>query len=321
VDDPAAAERVGAVMRDYRLALTSVLGNGQMPIELVLAAICVAYDLQGKPQLLPGADRISPERTPDCVTAGLMQTTLAAARLAAGQPDLSLGDLGAPDMAIRAGVGAMWLRALETRLDPPLVAAMHNVGELRYDVGNARWGIWHYAFAGKPYVDEFIRYFNAAMKATASLRDVPSAVLSFHHLLEASHPPAMSAAPATTGGPYVAETPRSWAGRLPSGDGQCVALVREAAGAPHTSQWRKGPVVRGSTNIAAGTAIAAFDADGCYGNHTDGTSHAALYVEQDQHGIIVVDQWKGCSPAERELRFGRTDTNIANRGEFFYVVL
>ena len=43
--------------------------------------------------------------------------------------------------------------------------------------------------------------------------------------------------------------------------------------------------------LRPGTAIATFDPDGRYGNHTDGRSHAAIYLGQDATGIRVIDQW------------------------------
>jgi hypothetical protein len=73
------------------------------------------------------------------------------------------------------------------------------------------------------------------------------------------------------GPPYVATDLPHWIGKEGSvGDGQCVALVRLATGAP---------------------AIATFDADGRYENRKDGTSHAAIYLGQDARGVYVLDQW------------------------------
>ncbi len=39
------------------------------------------------------------------------------------------------------------------------------------------------------------------------------------------------------------------------------------------------------------TAIATFDANGRYGNHTNGTSDAAIYLSQDMRGVEIIDQW------------------------------
>ena len=70
-----------------------------------------------------------------------------------------------------------------------------------------------------------------------------------------------------------------------------------------------------------GYGIATFDDDGRYGNRTDGTCHAALYLEQDENRIMVVDQWKGQPPHERPLRFNQSSTAKVNRGEAFFVVV
>ena len=69
--------------------------------------------------------------------------------------------------------------------------------------------------------------------------------------------------------------------------------MQAATGAPLTRFWTPGPPVKGSTDLAVGTAIASFDPDGRYGNHTDHRSHAAIYMGQDDDGIQVMDQWVG----------------------------
>jgi hypothetical protein len=72
-----------------------------------------------------------------------------------------------------------------------------------------------------------------------------------------------------------------------------VAYTQKAANMPRTVAWKRGELVKGNMTIAPGTAIATFDADGRYGNHTDGRSHAAIYLGQDASGIQVLDQWVG----------------------------
>lgn len=88
------------------------------------------------------------------------------------------------------------------------------------------------------------------------------------------------------------------------GSGQCVALVQQAAGVGHTSTWSPGDQVVGNNDLTIGTPIATFDPDGRYGNHTDHTSHAAIYLGPGEvpGSIRVLDQWKGHAASERTIR-------------------
>lgn len=122
---------------------------------------------------------------------------------------------------------------------------------------------------------------------------------------------------------YVAEDPESWDGKAAVGDGECVALVKKAAGAPAlTKDWKKGDLVKDGKNIKKGTAIATFDGDKYSG-------HAALYLSQDKDGIQVVDQWaerkdgdkvirKAQPPHRRTIRWD--GKGVSDNGSLFYVV-
>jgi hypothetical protein len=120
--------------------------------------------------------------------------------------------------------------------------------------------------------------------------------------------------------PYIAQHPETYQGTA-VGTGQCVAFVEKASGAPLTATWNRGVKVKGAT-IAKGTAIATFDATGKYGNHTDGTSHAAIYIGQDAVGVQVWDQWLGQPVHERTIRFqgGAPGVHPVNDGDAFYVI-
>jgi hypothetical protein len=137
-----------------------------------------------------------------------------------------------------------------------------------------------------------------------------------------SHPPAAPPSPQTAaspaGGPYIAASPQERLGEV-VGSGQCVAYVQAAAAAPHTSKWKRGRLVKNDMSLARGTAIATFDPDGTYGNHTDGRSHAAIYLRQDENGLTVVDQWLGQPVHERHIRFG--GSRPVNDGDQFHVIL
>ena len=130
---------------------------------------------------------------------------------------------------------------------------------------------------------------------------------------------------------YIAKTPLAYVGQS-VGNGQCVAYTQKAANMPRAVAWKRGVLVKGNMTIAPGTAIATFDPDGRYGNHTDGSSHAAIYLGQDASGIKVLDQWVGrhrdsqgrlvVAPkpvSERTIKFLKTP-RIENNGDNYYVV-
>ena len=129
--------------------------------------------------------------------------------------------------------------------------------------------------------------------------------------------------------PYIAQRAELLAG-VSSGDGQCVALVKRAAHAAPTSFWRRGALVKGNTQLQPGTAIATFDPVGRYGNYTNGTSHAAIYLGQDAQGIRVLDQWvdtksKNHKPwhrpaAERTIGFGQTHKVAVDNADNYHVI-
>ena len=120
---------------------------------------------------------------------------------------------------------------------------------------------------------------------------------------------------------YIATDPASYSGQV-VGTGQCVAFVEQATGCPHTAGWQQGALVRGNTDIQAGTAIATFGPNGTYTNSTDGTSHAAIYVGQTAAGLQVWDQWTGHPVSPRTIRFqgGATGVKPVNDGDAYYVI-
>jgi hypothetical protein len=77
--------------------------------------------------------------------------------------------------------------------------------------------------------------------------------------------------------------------------------------------------VRGG-NHAPGTAIATFDPNGRYGNHSDGRSHAAVLIAENSDGLLVIDQWIGQPPQQRIIRYRDGDGDAANDGDRFYVI-
>lgn len=108
------------------------------------------------------------------------------------------------------------------------------------------------------------------------------------------------------------------------GNGQCVLLVQNKAGVPHTSFWRKGPVVKNNTSVPAGTAIASgWNDEGHYPSNAH-HNHAALYMRSTKSGLVVIDQWVGIDTTKfrpHTLRFGNTHNAPSNDGDAFYVIL
>ena len=126
---------------------------------------------------------------------------------------------------------------------------------------------------------------------------------------------------------YIVQDPQKYIGLL-VGTGQCVALVERSANMPVTRVWSKGRSIQGRSDITPGTIIATFDPNGKYGNHLDGSSHAAIYMGQDAGGIQVIDQWVDvrngarlphvAQPRTIHFRNGRGPA--VNDGSRFYVV-
>lgn len=116
---------------------------------------------------------------------------------------------------------------------------------------------------------------------------------------------------------YVATDPTGYLGKV-VGDGQCVAYVRAASGAPASSTWGESIKVR-AADVPTGTAIATFQ-NGRYLNATDGRSHAAIYISQDDQGLWVYDQWIGQPVHKRLIHFRGGSGTANNDGDAFSVV-
>lgn len=117
---------------------------------------------------------------------------------------------------------------------------------------------------------------------------------------------------------WIASEPGEFEGEA-VGNGQCVAFVVAAADTPHTADWSRGELVKGA-NVPSGCAIATFDPDGTYGNHTDGRSHAAIFVAQHPDGLLVWDQWVGHPVSQRTIHFRDGQGHAVNDGDQFHVI-
>ncbi|GAC1342954.1 MAG: hypothetical protein NVSMB18_17900 [Acetobacteraceae bacterium] len=106
-----------------------------------------------------------------------------------------------------------------------------------------------------------------------------------------------------------------------TGTGQCVALVQSAQPSlGRTRTWSCGDKVQGNTTLAPGTPIATFDRSQRYANATDGSSHAAIYLGQDAHGLQVMDQWAGSKASIRTILWNNPSGVAANTGAAFHVI-
>ena len=103
------------------------------------------------------------------------------------------------------------------------------------------------------------------------------------------------------------------------GDGHCVALIKACSGAPATTQWRGGQAVYSSPagSIAPGTVIATF-LNGRYPNKTGW--HAAIYINHDERGIWVWDQWLGKPVHKRLIRYRTDRADAGNTAQAYRVV-
>jgi len=99
---------------------------------------------------------------------------------------------------------------------------------------------------------------------------------------------------------YFCSDPSSYQGQQ-FGDAESLDFVQQCAGAPSPDQWVEGAPVKG-TDVATGTAIAVFDANG--GDPSSpAASHGAIYQGRDASGIWVWDQSNGQPVGLRHVQF------------------
>lgn len=113
-----------------------------------------------------------------------------------------------------------------------------------------------------------------------------------------------------------------------TGSGQCVALVQAAnPDLGSTRSWAAGASVQqggggnGGADLQPGTVIATFDRSGRYANASDGSSHAAIYLGQNEQGIQVLDQWAGRPAAPRTIPWSNPGGAAANVAGNYRVVV
>ena len=100
------------------------------------------------------------------------------------------------------------------------------------------------------------------------------------------------------------------------GNGHCVSLIRACSDAPTTNYWLAGEQVTKSSP-KPGTVIATFE-NGKYPNRIG--YHAAVFISQNQDGILVWDQWKGKPVHQRLIRIGNKKTKASNSAQAYRIV-
>jgi hypothetical protein len=123
--------------------------------------------------------------------------------------------------------------------------------------------------------------------------------------------------------PHVADKPEQHVGAV-VGTGHCVPYVQAVTKVGHTSTWRRGELALHG-DVAPGTVIATFDASGRYANATDGSSHAAIYLDETPRGSLrVLDCWieqgRKRPVAERVIRDKAGVGPAADDASRYYVV-
>lgn len=106
---------------------------------------------------------------------------------------------------------------------------------------------------------------------------------------------------------------------------QCVALVQNVpviggGSVPRTSDWRKGKYVKElkAAEISNGTIIATFDENGKYPSTA---RHAAIYINHDEKGITVYDQWASRPKVlQRVLLYKGGENRQVDDGDYYWIV-
>lgn len=174
-------QTVGRVWTAFSAEIQAAAQRYSVPIELIVATICT--ESSGNPDVVylePGY--VSDAKTPARISVGLMQTLIATAREALGDPTLDRTALLQPAVSIRAGTSYIARNRTTTGFDPPLVACAYNAGGLYTNSGHAnRWKMRQYPLGSSAHADRFIRWFNDCMRFFRSLPSPP--LPSFCHAI------------------------------------------------------------------------------------------------------------------------------------------
>lgn len=117
---------------------------------------------------------------------------------------------------------------------------------------------------------------------------------------------------------YVCQQPANFVGQV-IGDGHCVSLIKFCSNAPQTTLWSPGKKVLSlpKDSIKPGSIIATFE-NGVYPSVTG--YHAAIYIEHDERGIWVWDQWIGKPVHKRLIRTRYDNATASNTAQAYRLV-
>ena len=124
--------------------------------------------------------------------------------------------------------------------------------------------------------------------------------------------------------PYILKNPETYVGKAYKnnrGNTECVEFIRQTLGVSNTAVWVEGKkVTKGDHSIAKGTAIATF-VKGKYPQEGSTGKHAAIYLDQSEIGIKVLDQWRAQGKVlQRTIKFEPTSSSLSNDGKAFSVI-
>jgi WD40 repeat protein len=172
---------VAQIWEKFGSVIDDLAGRLNVPAELIVAT--VLNESHGNPEAVHEEPKYdSDERTPDLISVGLMQTTVAAARAAMGADSIDRAWLLEPANSILAGTAAIANQFEQTRFDPPKVACAYIMGGIFHDDNpDNRWKMRQPPIGSGQYIDRFIERFNDCFRYFDQENIEPQT--SFYHQL------------------------------------------------------------------------------------------------------------------------------------------
>ena len=170
--------KVRGIWEQFGSVIDNLAGRLNVPAELIVAT--VLNESGGKPEAVledPGYESV--ERTPERISVGLMQTSVATA---VGTEAIDREWLLEPANSILAGTAIIASQFEQTRFDPPKVACAYITGGIFHDeTPDNRWKMRQYPIGTGKYADRFIGWFNDCFHYFGQKNIEPQ--VSFYRLL------------------------------------------------------------------------------------------------------------------------------------------